>query len=231
LPNDPLEGTEQEKREVVAIYARLLGHIPAAQLDAACERVSQTARFFPKPADVIAQLDHADAVGSDLEAEGEWQKLLAWIRENYFPDVGVRRGAPKLSAVVEHAAGAAGGLHFIERCSESELVWCRKTFLVACKNVRETGHVENLLTAGDAKQILAQLKAGPQENHKKLSAIEIVSEKPSREEIHEDLKRVRRALERTPEPCPEESEAELAARWQRQKQALHERARQLGIAG
>jgi hypothetical protein len=141
------------------IWAEALRDIPADRLNAACKRLMENWRLpnLPLPGDVRAQLEGADEKAFDLEAEREWQRLLAWIRENYFPDVGVRRGAPRLDPAIEHASRAAGGYHFIERCSEEELVWCRKTFLTAYRNVHETGQVQHLLGDREAKRIVTQL--------------------------------------------------------------------------
>jgi hypothetical protein len=166
--NQAIELTEED----FAIYAEALSDLSPEQLDAACLKAGQTCQFFPKPADIRAQLDQAGAKGFELEAESEWQKLLEWIHENFFPDTGIRRGAPRLVPAVEHAAKAAGGFHFIERCSREQLVWCRKNFLAAYKNVHETGQVDHLLGEGEAKKILARLAAGrPRSGYERLSSV------------------------------------------------------------
>jgi hypothetical protein len=146
-------------------------------LEEACRRFVKAGcrREFPVPADIRAQIDQAEAKGFDLEAETEWQKLLAWVRENVFPDTGVRRGAPRLAPGIEHAAKAAGGVYFIERCSEEQLVWCRKNFLAAYKNVHETGQIEHLLGDVEAKRVLARLRAGPPKEIKQLQQPERVN--------------------------------------------------------
>ena len=82
------------------------------------------------------------------------------FQENYFPDSGVRRGAPQLPPAVQHAARAAGGFAFIERCPEGELVWCRKNFLAAYANFHATAKVEHLLSDGEAKEIYERLTSG-----------------------------------------------------------------------
>ena len=102
-------------------------------------------------------IDQADETGFQLKAEKDWDGLLAWIRENYYPDSGVRRGAPQLSPAVQHAARAAGGFGHLERCPESELTWCRKTFLAAYANFHATAKVEHLLSDGEAKEIYQRL--------------------------------------------------------------------------
>ena len=158
------------EKDDLPIYAEALCDLTAEQIDAACKSALKTCRFWPTVADIRAQLDQAGARGFELEAEGEWQKLLTWISENFFPDTGIRRGAPRLAPAIEHAAKAAGGFPFIERCSQEQLVWCRKNFLSAYKNVHETGQVENLLGDGEAKEILGRLANGtPRPGHKALT--------------------------------------------------------------
>jgi hypothetical protein len=143
------------------IWDEQLRDIAPNRIALACDRLMKTWRYpnLPTPGDVRAQLEQAEEKAFELEAEREWEKLLAWVRENYFPDTGIRRGAPQLSAATTHAAHAAGRFSYIERCSQEQLVWCRKTFLAAYKNVHDTGQVEHLLSDGEAKRILARLSA------------------------------------------------------------------------
>ncbi len=147
--------------ELFQIWGSALADLSPAQIRSAGERLLKIWRYpnLPLPGDVRAQIDSSEEKNLDFEAERQWQALLEWIHQNYFPDVGVRRGAKPLAAVIQHAARAAGGIHFIEGCSESQLVWCRKNFLVAYKNVHETGQVEYLIREDQAKQILATLRA------------------------------------------------------------------------
>ena len=202
--------------EDFAIYAEALSDLSPQHLDRACRAASEICSFFPRPADVRAQLNTAEAKGFVLEAGAEWQKLLTWIRENVFPDTGIRRGAPRLAPATTHAAKAAGGFYFIERCSCEELVWCRKNFLAAYRNVHETGLVEHLIGDGEARRILAQLRAGPPIECKQLShPVEIPSQPPSREEVRAMLRRV---MEEKPTQFQDPNHDQLAAEWQQQKE-------------
>ena len=144
-----------------ALYGEALADLSSDVLEAAFRRVVVVCKMFPTPADIRSLVERAETKVSELGAESEWEKLLAWIRENYYPDTGIRRGAPRLDPAVEHAARAAGGFHLIERCGEDKLVWCRKEFLAALSRVRETGQSQHLLGDGDAKRIVAKLHAGP----------------------------------------------------------------------
>jgi hypothetical protein len=150
---------------LAGVWISALDDIPPARLDAAFKNLVKTwkpdfGRKFPAPADLRSLLDKADETGFQLKAEKDWDGLLAWIQENFHPDTGIRRGAPQLSPAVCHAARAAGGYSFIERCSESELVWCKKRFLEAYANFHATAKVEHLLSDGEAKEIYARLTAG-----------------------------------------------------------------------
>ncbi len=145
----------------ILVYAEALQDLGPTVLDAACRRVTAICEFFPTPANIRGLVDEAQTKGSELEDEGKWEKLLAWISKNFYPDFGVREGAPPLHPAVLHAANAAGGFRILERCSEEQLVWRKKTFLVDLRNVRETGQAQNLLGDGDAKRMLAKLHSGP----------------------------------------------------------------------
>jgi hypothetical protein len=199
------------------IWDRALGDIPSHRLELAGERLLATWRFpnLPMPGDVRALLDGADENAFDLEAEKEWEKLLAWISENYFPDMGIRRGAPHLSSAVEHAARAAGRYRFLEACSPKELGFARKTFLAAYKNVHETRKVEDLFGEREAKKILAGLTRERKQLRQGAPALSVCSSPPSRDEVRQVLTEI--VEQRS---APELTDDELAANWERQKRAL-----------
>ena len=148
---------------LIATWCELLAHLSPEQAEEGLQAIAKSWTFshFPTPGAVLSQFSKAEEKGFELEAENEWQRLLGWIEQNYFPDTGIRKGAPQLPAATLHAARAAGGFAYIEHCPQDELVWCRNNFLSAYKNVHETGLVENLLGDGEAKSILSRLCAGP----------------------------------------------------------------------
>ncbi|MGB8799427.1 MAG: hypothetical protein WCC97_01965 [Candidatus Acidiferrales bacterium] len=220
---EPIVLTEEH----FAIYGEALAHLTTEQLEVACLKAGQACRFFPKPADILAQLDGAAAKGFELEAEREWQRLMAWIRENVFPDTGIRRGAPELAPATQHAAKAAGGVFYLQRCDEDQLVWARKNFLAALKNVRDTKQTEHLLSDGEAKRIIRQLSSGPRSVRKSIApAPANTSGKPSAGEVREFLKTV--SAER-PQVNSAASREDLEKNWQSQKERLASRAAELGI--
>lgn len=202
---------------LIGAWCELLGDLAPGMMERACSQTAKTIRFFPSAGDIRAQLDQAEAKGFELEAETEWQKLLAWVRENVFPDTGIRRGAPKLAPAVNHAAKAAGGIYFIERCSEEQLVWCRKTFLAAFENIHETREAEHLLGDGDAKRIIGKLVVGA-ENRNQLASPPEEAEGPL-----PPLAEVRAVLERVAD-IPSEEE------WERRKLDLKRQANEWAVA-
>jgi hypothetical protein len=143
------------------IWDEQLRDIAPDKLAPACDRLMKAWRYpnLPLPADVRAQLNDADATGFELETEKAWQSYRAWNDSNIYPDTGIRRGAPPLSPAVEHAARVAGGHRFLQRCSEEQLIWARKTFIAAYQNVHETKAIEHLLSNETAKQFLADVQS------------------------------------------------------------------------
>lgn len=143
-----------------ALWLDGFADVPCRALEAAFRKTLRTAKYWPvKVADVRDHLDKAQSSASAVSAEQEWQDLLEWVRRFYHPDLGVSRKAPGLSPAVEFAARAAGGFHFLESCSESELQWAKKRFLESLVRAQESNEAAHLLSDGDAKRLLASLKA------------------------------------------------------------------------
>jgi hypothetical protein len=142
---------------LIGSWCELLSGLSVPQIEQGCKQIAKTWTFshFPTPGAVLTQFEKANEKGLELESETEWENLLDWTDKNYFPDTGIRKGARQLSATTQHAARAAGGFRWIATCPESELIWCRRTFVAAYKNVHETGQLEHLLGNGEAKRILA----------------------------------------------------------------------------
>jgi hypothetical protein len=214
-------------QDVYALYGKSLADLTAEQLDAACRRADAACNCFPKPADIRAQVAGAETKALALESEQVWESLLNWISTYFHPDLGVQSGAPELAPAVKHACRAAGGFSFLERCSQEQLTWARKTFLSTYRNVRELGQAQHLLSDGAAKRILRQLSDGPRAVRKSISAAPASSsEKPSAGEVREFLKTV--SAER-PQVNSAASREDLEKNWQSQKERLAARAAELGI--
>ena len=164
---------------LAGIWAEQLGDIPADLLDRACDRLAKTwtSGFLPTPGDVRAQIKNADAGGLEVEAAEAWDRWLAHVREYFLSDLGWDRRAPRLDAMTEHAGNAAGGAHWVERCPEEDLHWCRERFLEDYTATRKTGEVQDLLTRREAKKIFASLCS---ETHAKQLARPPAVEEPSK---------------------------------------------------
>jgi hypothetical protein len=144
---------------LLPLWREQFGGIEPIILERLFENALRTCKFFPTIADICGQIDKADAAGLELEAAGAWDRYLTHVKKYFHPDIGWNRRAPQLDAIIEHAAVAAGAAHWIEGCPESELQWARRRFIEAFVLVHRTGQVENLLTPGEAKNILQRLTA------------------------------------------------------------------------
>jgi hypothetical protein len=85
---------------------------------------------FPVPAHLLDLITSARAAAIADEAESAWQSLLEQVQRQYHPDLGWK--GPSLDPRIDHAARAAGGVHWIWECSEGDLVWCKKRFIECC---------------------------------------------------------------------------------------------------
>ena len=213
---------------LIATWCEALSDLSIEAINAACLQAERIAEFFPSPGFIRKQISHADACGFELNAEREWQSLMAWVRENVFPDTGIQRGAPELSATTQHAAKAAGGVFYLERCDEDQLVWARKNFLATFKNVHETRQVEHLLSDKSAKRILRELCGG---SHSVRSAQALPApnsgDRPSIIEVRELLKNI---TADAPKPDPAASREDLEKKWRAQKERLAARCTELGLS-
>lgn len=200
---------------LIGIYERALADIPAEQLQVALEAALKTYKFFPTPAEIRGLIDRAEELDLESEAEDAWQGLLHSITRDYIPDVG---RSPHLAWDVEHAARAAGGLTYLERCPHSELVWARKRFIEDFLRIRKSGQAEHLLLSQRGFQrLLTQVSEVSSKSPKPLSAAPERPLPPRRE----TAKAARAAVDKTIRPMPAPpSEEEIARRKAEQKQRL-----------
>ena len=193
-------------------------------LEVAFRKTLRGCKFWPvKVADVRTHIDQANAKGLQLEAEEAWRVWVKQVDRHYHPDLGWDRGTPQLPAITEHAARAAGGAFWVSICPESDMQWARKRFLEAYTLAHETGQVQNLLTRGKARKILASLASEaparqlPQPAHARVAT----GPEPSKPD-HETLRALGDVFEKlnAPRPGPAVLSAEeLESR----KQELRER--------
>jgi hypothetical protein len=140
---------EDRGTRFVELWVSSLVDLEPGTLDAACWRAMQTCKFFPTPAEIRAPIQ----VVEQADFEDEWQALLDYCREWVHPDV-CFRGAPELPTEIDHAARAAGGVHFIRACSREELGWRKKAFIEDLQRSRKTGDLAGLLTGGQLRKLL-----------------------------------------------------------------------------
>jgi hypothetical protein len=172
---------------LIKIWEKDLAGLPVDRLPEALETVRKNSRFFPQPADVNALFQDLEKGAFTLKAEASWQNLLDWVRLHYHPDLGIDRYAPQLDATTWHAARAAGGIRLLYSCASEDLVWRKKEFITHYTTVHETGKAEYLLTQGESKKLLAEIRNGGPSVPVKL--------------LKEDARRVEFSHER-PNPAP-----------------------------
>ena len=195
-------GTNHERAitPLIPLWEDELADVSPALLEKVFRQVIRTSRFFPTIADIRAQVDEVDEKGRELETEHAWQHALGWIGRYYHPDIGISRGAPELSAKITHAIRAAGGMHMLFCCSESDVVWRKRDFIADYSRTEELGRNEHLMSEGAAKRILATLQAGPPQSKREqlAPAREPSIARPSKSEVRAVLADVRAVLDKTP---------------------------------
>jgi len=200
----------------IALWQDELADIPSDRLEKLFREVIRMCRFFPNVADVRAQIANAEEHAFALKAEEAWQHLLSYAREWYHPDVDLSHRAPGLPAAVAHAARAAGGLHLIWGCPETELQWAKKRFIEDFVRIHETRQVEHLLTDGEARSLLRQIAADSQSGGQALPAPEQICSEPS----DGKLGRAKQETRLNSAPVPDKSENDRFAEIRQQKEIL-----------
>lgn len=202
---------------LIASWCELLSDLVPEVVEQACRRAAETCKFFPTPADVRVQIDRAEELDLESEAEDAWQGLLDSIAENYIPDIG---RSPPLAWDVEHAARAAGGLHYLESCPNSELVWARKRFIEDFLRIRKTGDANHLLLCQRGfHRLLAQVSEVSSKAAKPLAAAPEVALPPRRETEKAERTVADKIIRPMPAPPSEE---EIARRKVDQKHRLED---------
>jgi hypothetical protein len=209
--------------ELFAIYGEALAHVSPDQLETAFLKATQECVFFPQPAEILKYLDRAGQLQFEIESEEAWQRVMEFKDRFFHPDLGIYKNSPALPQKINYAVKAVpGGLRYISTCRTDQLQWAKKQFIEALTRINAAGEVQDLIGPGEAKKIVAMLAAGSREinsvpaaeNHPEPLSPSTASTVPDR------------VVEKTPEP----TEGELAAAWKRQKTALEEHAKSMGIS-
>jgi hypothetical protein len=123
----------------------------AETLESLFKKALKSCKFFPKISEILEPLQASE----QADFEDEWQALLDYCREWVHPDIRFS-GVPSLPVEIDHAARAAGGVHFLKGCSSEELGWRKKAFIEDLTRSRKTGDLAGLLTGGELRKFLRQ---------------------------------------------------------------------------
>jgi hypothetical protein len=93
-----------------------------------------------------------DRKTAPIDAELAWQQVLKHVREHFG-----NLHPPSLPAALEFAARAAGGLRFIESCSEQHLIFAKQRFLGALDRFHEGEEHLSELPEGPVKNLISGL--------------------------------------------------------------------------
>ena len=143
--------------ELTGVWTVAFTDINSEQFDRACNHLLKTwvpeyGRKFPAPADVLRIVQGAQSQRVEGEAENVWGKLLNAVNRHYHPDIGWK--GPRLTERTQHAARAAGGIHFLSQCTEEELQWAKKRFVECYLRDEELPTNEKFLSDAKAREIL-----------------------------------------------------------------------------
>jgi hypothetical protein len=100
--------------------------------------------------------ERANSITCVLMPDRDPQPLLDYCREWVHPDIQFSR-APELPPEMDHAARAAGGVHFLRECSHEELGWRKKAFIEDLQCSRKNGDFGGLLTGGELRKLLRKV--------------------------------------------------------------------------
>jgi hypothetical protein len=144
-----------EHKEDVAprlpLWLEAFSGMDSETLESLFKKALKTCKFFPKISEILEPLQATE----QADFEDEWQSLLSFCREWVHPDIQFSR-APMLPPEIDHAARAAGGVHFLRACSSEELLWRKKAFIEDLTRTRKTGDLSPLLSGGELRKLLRQ---------------------------------------------------------------------------
>jgi hypothetical protein len=140
---------EKDVVPVLPLWLEAFGGMSTENLEPLFRRALKTCKFFPRVADILEPLNTV----KQTNFEDEWQALLDYISGWVHPDIHFS-GTPELPAEIDHAARAAGGVHFLAQCSHEELGWRKKAFIEDLGRSRKTGDLAGLLTGEELRKLL-----------------------------------------------------------------------------
>ena len=120
-------------------------------LEAAFKKTLATCKFWPiKIADVREHIESAQ----DSRAEDEWQALLEYCQRWVNADTARDNPPPRLPSDVDHAARAAGGIFYLEACSQKDLIFAKQRFVEDLTRQRKTGDIAGFLPCSELQGML-----------------------------------------------------------------------------
>jgi hypothetical protein len=155
---------EKDIAPMLPLWLEAFEGIDAETLESLFRKALTTCKFFPKVAEILEPLQAVE----QSNFEDEWQALLDYCREWVHPDMTFTRlvrlpdgttarvPPPDLPPEIDHAARAAGGLHYLRECPHEELVWRKKAFIEDLTRSRKTGDLAVLLTGGELRKFFRQ---------------------------------------------------------------------------
>jgi hypothetical protein len=135
----------------IALFEDSFYEVPLEVLKPAFEATLKTNHFqgHPKVSDVWKYIDKANLSGVELVAAQKWPEVLSAA------DSG--NGFGDFDAATQLAARRAGNLYHLDTHKDEN--FARERFIAAYKLIHETQQAENLLSDGEAKNIVRQLAA------------------------------------------------------------------------
>ena len=118
-------------------------------------------RFFPSLAELRGYVDGGTKQTADaIDDELVWEQVLEHCRKYVWVDGG--KYGPPLAPALAFAARVAGGLGFLESCSERDLIFAKQRFLEALAGWRNGAENFAQLPEGPAKKLISGVAAAKQ---------------------------------------------------------------------
>ncbi len=147
--------TKETAPMLAGIWSEALADVHTEALEPAFRATLKNSKWFPTVADIR---EHIDSAYESL-AEDEWQNLLEYCRKWVNRDTARDNPPPRLPADIDHAARAAGGVLFLEACSEKDLVFAKQRFVEDLTRQRKSGELAAFLPSSDLRKLLTKAAA------------------------------------------------------------------------
>ena len=133
---------------LAALWSEALEDVPSEALEPVFKATLRSCKWFPTVADIRSHIES----GEDSRAEEEWQNVLEYCRQWVNRDVPMH--GPALPADIAHAARAAGGVYYLESCSEHDLIFAKQRFIEDLTRQRKTGDIAGFLPRSELRELL-----------------------------------------------------------------------------